>query len=599
MEERKIFIGSFFVFFAVVYLVKLLQIQVFDVNYQRKAENNIIDKITEYPSRGMILDRNGEIIVRNRPVFDLMVIPKELKIKDTTAFCEFFNIDLEFAREKLLQAKKYSQVQPSIFLKQLSTEDFARIQDRLADYPGIYTSERTIRDYPGRSLANSVGYVKEVDKKFLESEEGKGYRQGDLVGKSGLERYYEKQLRGKRGVSYVVRNVKGVKKGKFHDGEFDTLPQIGSNLITGIDLELQQYGEKLMVNKKGAVIAVDPATGEILTIISAPDYDPNLLTGEGKKSSQNFVDLARDPNKPLFNRAIQATYPPGSTFKTVMALVGLHDHALDSSTTYFSCDKSLVGCHGHPSPLNVYGSIQHSCNPFYFKALRKIINQGRSNDEREDTRIGLEAWKDQMLQFGLGKKLGVDLPFESRGIIPSPEYYDKNYYIKNWRLSNVYSIGIGQGEVLLTPLQLANQAACIANQGWYIPPHLVKAIGDSVLTFEKQKINIEKEYFDYVSRAMGNIYTASMSKIPGLTVCGKTGTAQNPHGEDHSVFMAFSPRVNPKIAIAVYVENAGFGGSWAAPVASLMIEKYINKEISQGRKWIETRVLNGNFMDVQ
>ncbi|MDW7695576.1 penicillin-binding transpeptidase domain-containing protein [Flammeovirgaceae bacterium SG7u.111] len=595
--EKQIYIRAAFIIIAIIFLVKLLQVQVFDTNYRQAARQNIVSRLVKYPLRGMIYDRNEHLIVRNRPVFDIMVIPEEFTIEDTARFCEIFEVELEFVREKLDAAKRYSRIKPSIFIKQLSTEKFAEIEDRLSDYPGLYPSPRTVRDYPHSSLANALGYVKEVDKKFLDADSSKYYRQGDLIGKSGLEKQYEEELRGIRGVSYVMLNVRGVVKGSFQNGELDTIPEIGKDLVTGIDLELQQYGEKLMQNKRGAIVAIEPSTGEILTMLSFPSYDPNLLTGDDKTAGKNYLELVRDPNKPLFNRAIQAVYPPGSTFKTAMTLVGLQDGTLDSARTYFGCDKSLVGCHNHASPLNPYGSIQHSCNPWYVQAFRKMILTGKSEDKDEDTRLGLQHWHDQMTKFGLGVTPKIDLPFARRGNIPSPEYYDKNYYIKNWRLSNVYSIAFGQGELLVSPLQLANQAAVIANRGWYKDPHLVKSIGDSTMQFEKHQTGIEYAYFDYVARAMSEIYTASMAKIPDIKICGKTGTAQNPHGEDHSIFMAFAPLDNPQIAIAVYVENAGFGGSWAAPIASLMVEQYIKGEVDPKRQWLENYVLRGNFME--
>lgn len=596
--DRFTYVRNIFFVVGLIFAGTLLNIQVFDDNYRQTADNNIIRKITRYPLRGMIYDRNGELIVRNRPVFDLMFSSRELKINDTTAFCDFFNIEREYLRERIEAAKK-RRGQPVALVRQLSTKEFALLEDRLNDFNGIFVEQRNLRDYPQNSMANIVGYVKEVDKAFLESQQGAYYKQGDLIGKSGLEKAYEENLKGQKGASFVMTNVRGIQKGRFQNGSFDTLPKMGENLYTGIDLTLQKYGEKLMNNKKGAIVAIEPATGQVLTMVSAPSYDPNKITGEGKQASENFVSLLRDPTKPLFNRTIQAAYPPGSTFKTVMALTGLQAGSLDSATTYFSCDQSLVGCHGHTSPLNVYGSIQHSCNPFYFKALRRIILTGKGENEEEDTRIGMNQWHKQLTEFGLGTKTGIDLPYEQTGLLPSPAYYDKNYYTKDWRLSNVYSIGIGQGEVLLTPLQLANQAATIANRGWYMTPHLVNQIGDSTVIYPKNTVNVDEVYFDYIARAMSQIYTARLAKHPEITICGKTGTAQNPHGEDHSVFMAFAPLENPKIAIAVYVENAGFGGTWAAPIASLLIEKYINGDIDDRRVWLENYVLAKSFMGVQ
>jgi penicillin-binding protein 2 len=596
--DRFAYIRNVFFLVGLVFAAKLLHIQVFDDNYRQTADNNIIRKITRYPLRGMIYDRNGELIVRNKPVFDLMFSSRELKLNDTTAFCNFFGIDKTYLAKKIEEAR-LRRGQPISLLRQLTAEEFALLEDRLNDFPGIYVQERNLRDYPQNSMANIVGYVKEVDKDFLNTDQGKSYTQGDLIGKSGLEKAYENHLKGQKGISFVMTNVRGIQKGKFQNGTFDTVPLMGNNLHTGIDLALQKYGEKLMQNKKGAIVAIEPSTGQVLAMISAPSYNPNDITGEGKQASENFVSLLRDPSKPLFNRTIQAAYPPGSTFKTVMALTGLQSGSLDSVSTIFSCDKSLVGCHGHPSPLNVYGSIQHSCNPFYFKALRKIIITGESPDEDTDTRIGMNKWHDQLSEFGLGKKTGIDLPYEQTGLLPSPAYYDKNYYTKNWRLSNVYSIGIGQGEVLLTPLQLANQAVTIANRGWYYTPHLVQQIGDSTMSYQKNDVTIDKTYFDYIARAMSQIYTARLGKHPEIVICGKTGTAQNPHGEDHSVFMAFAPLKNPQIAISVYVENAGFGGTWAAPIASLMIEKFIKGDIDDNRVWIENYVLAGDFREVQ
>ncbi|MEN7547521.1 penicillin-binding protein 2 [Rapidithrix thailandica] len=603
MIERKIYIQIAVLFVGFVFLMKLLDIQLIDSQYKGKADKNMLSRVVEYPLRGMIYDRHGQLIVNNKPTFDLYFIPKQLFIKDTAEFCEFFSIEKSYLHEQLAKAKRKYKSYP--FIKHLSMQDFAKIQDRLSDIPGITVVARTVREYPSNSMANILGYVKEVDKSDLKKDTTNYYRQGDLIGKSGIERYYENYLRGKQGVKYVMTNVRGMVKGSYKNGKLDTLPVVGEDLISSIDLDLQQYGEKLMQHKKGAIVAIEPSTGEILTMISAPSYDPNLLTGKGKQVSKNYVKLLNNPNKPLYNRAIQSPYPPGSTYKTVMALVGLQDKALDTVHTYFSCDKSIVGCHGHPSPLNVHGSIQHSCNPWYVKALRQVVNQGRRSDPREDTRVGLDSLHDKLLKFGLGRRLGLDLPYEHSGRVPSTKYYDENYYTKNWKLGNIYSISIGQGEVGVVPLQMANLAATIANRGWYITPHMIKGIGDSLYLPEeytaKNDTGVDAPYFDYVARAMADVVKAGTARrafIEDIVVCGKTGTAQNPHGEDHSVFMAFAPLYNPKIAIAVYVENAGFGGTWAAPIASLMIEKYIKREIqSNQRKWLEQYVLSGKFIE--
>jgi penicillin-binding protein 2 len=605
MFERKHLILFLVGAVALVYALQLMGLQVLDASYRDQADKNIRYRNVLQPLRGMIYDRDGRLLAASRPVFDLYVIPKELKIADTTVFCEFFGISLDYLRSQLQLAKEHSHYQPSLFIKQLTYEGYARIEDRLNEFPGIFSQAYTVREYPHNSLANVLGYVKEVDRGVLEKDTTNYYRAGDLIGKSGLEAHYESYLRGRRGVQYEMRNVRGVIKGKYLDGRFDTVRVIGHSLVSSIDLELQQYAEQLMQHKKGAVVAIEPATGEVLVMLSAPSYDPNLLTGEGDTVTRNYARLVMDPHKPLFNRAIMSTYPPGSTFKTMMALIGLQDGAMDTIHTRYACIKSIVNCHNHPGPLNVFGSIQHSCNPFYFQAYKKIIPQDRLKEEDMDTRIGLESWRYHLHTFGLGRPLGIDIPFEKAGTVPATHYYDRKYRgVRNWKLGNTYSISIGQGEVGTTPLQLANAAATIANRGWYIPPHLIKQIGsDSANLLDDYyrtplHTSIKKDYFDFVARAMHAVVragTARRADIADIQVCGKTGTAQNPHGKDHSVFMAFAPLHEPKIAIAVYVENAGFGGTWAAPIASLLIEKYLKGEIS--RQHLEDYVLAGHLLE--
>ncbi|MGB0523660.1 MAG: penicillin-binding protein 2 [Flammeovirgaceae bacterium] len=588
MLERRHFILFSAILIAIIYSARLLYIQGLSVDYKQKAEKNIRVRSVEKPLRGMILDRNGKVIVGNRPVFDIFYMPKELHIEDSAAFCEFFEVDLAYVREHVkgpnLIENHFQKYQPQPFLKQLSLEDFSKIEDRLTDYPGIFYRSYTVRSYPHQSLANVLGYIKEVDAKFLEQDTSNYYRAGDLIGKSGLEKFYEKQLRGQRGVKYEMRNVKGVVKGSYMNGRFDTLPKVGKNLISSIDLDLQQYAEKLMQNKKGAVVALDPKTGEVLVILSAPSYDPNLLTSRGKEFNKHYSRLNRDQLRPLYNRAIQSPYPPGSTFKTAVALTGLQLNALDTIRTRYSCIKSLVNCHNHPGPLNVFGSIQHSCNPFYFQAYRKMVLQGGSKNEFEESRVGLDKWEKLISSFGLGDRLGVDLPYEYKGRVPSVAYYDRKYGEKRWKVGNTYSISIGQGEVGVTPIQLANLCATIANEGWYITPHLIKQIGEDGEPLpqytQKHQVPINKAYFNHVKRAMAAVVRAGTARrafIQDIVVCGKTGTAQNPHGKDHSVFMSFAPLDDPKIVVAAYVENSGFGGTWAAPVASLLVEKYLRE----------------------
>jgi penicillin-binding protein 2 len=442
-----------------------------------------------------------------------------------------------------------------------------------------------------------MGYIGEINPSQLEQDTSKYYVQGDYVGLSGMERFYENELRGKKGVKYKMVNVKGVDKGHFKNGEYDTLSLAGNNITSTIDLELQLYGEMLMNGKRGSVVAIEPATGEILAMISAPYYDPNILTGAD--FSKNYQTLNKDQSKPLFNRPIMATYPPGSIFKIVQSLIGLQEGILKPETT-FTCNKSLVACHEHPSPSNLFGAIRNSCNPYYHQAFRQIINQDISKNTFEDTQIGLDSWREKVLKFGLGSPLGVDLTNEKGGSIPSSKLYDKKYGAGKWKYSTIYSLSIGQGEMLVTPLQMANLAAIFANKGFYYTPHLIKSIEGNINLIPEQyrtknEVGIDAHHFDLIQDAMAEaLYgTANRAVIEDIVIAGKTGTAQNPHGEDHSVFIAFAPKENPKIAIAVYVENAGWGGRAAASTASLMIEKYIKGEIS--RTALQEYVIAGNF----
>ncbi|AFM05277.1 penicillin-binding protein 2 [Bernardetia litoralis DSM 6794] len=593
-----------------IYGFQLLWLQVISDDFQQQAQNTSTRTNILYPPRGLVYDRNGKLLVENNPVFDIEIIAREFKLEpnDTTHLCQLLRISLEEFREKLQKARYGLQrYKPYLFIKQMSVENYAKIQDELSDYEGIYPNVRTIRKYPYSSFSGGLGYVREIDQRMLAKDTADYYRRGDMLGISGIERSYEEELRGKRGVQQVMYDRLGIARGSFKDGEYDTLPEAGLSLQTTIDAELQKYGEYLMQNKIGSIVAIDPKTGEVLSMVSAPTFDPNLLTGEGTEVAKNYLMLSQDPTKPLYNRALQASYPPGSTFKIVQALIGLQDGVLDTAHTSFSCSKDLVNCHNHPSPLNIHGSIQHSCNPFYYKAFIRIIRQKRSENDKEDTRIGLDHWHDHALSFGFGRKLGIDLPYESRGLMPSTAYYDKIAERRGygWKLGNIYSLSIGQGEMSAVPLQLANFASILANRGHYYIPHVVRSINDTTLVDikyrTKQKTTVDKKYFPYVVDAMEDVIragTARRAKIEDIVVCGKTGTVQNPHGEDHSVFIGFAPKDNPKIAIAVVVENAGFGGTWAAPIASLMMEKYINDTISdKNKQYKEKRVVELNLIE--
>ncbi|MFN3403399.1 MAG: penicillin-binding protein 2 [Cytophagaceae bacterium] len=598
LRERKHVIQLIFILTGAVFIIRLFFLQVLDTSYKFEAQNNVMRRITEYPYRGLMYDRHGKLLVYNTPVFDLMVVPKEVQIKDTAHFCRHFEISKEDLVKKLREARQYSTARPSVFLKQLSITDFAKVQDFLIDYPGFYPQARTIRSYPHESLANALGYIGEISKKQLEKQTEKYYSQGDYIGISGLEANYEEYLRGKRGAKYVMVNVRGVEKGAFKDGMYDTLSVPGENLYTTIDLKLQQYGEKLMGNKIGSVVAIEPKTGEILAFISSPSYDPNLLTG--RRFAQNFSALQKDTLKPLFNRPLMALYPPGSIFKLAQALTALELGVIKPQTT-FPCNKQLVNCHNHPGPVDVKGSVQHSCNPYYFMVFKNIINQDKSPNKFIDTEMGYDQWREYILSMGFGQKLEIDLPNVKSGNIPTNKYYDKVYGDLHWKFSTIYSLGIGQGEIGIIPIQMANLAALIANKGYYYTPHLVKGIGNDKRIPEKYTVKhqtkIDPKHFDVVIDGMEAVVqagTAGWTKIKDINICGKTGTAQNPHGEDHSVFIAFAPKEDPKIAIAVFVENAGFGGMFAAPIANLMIERYLKDTTT--RLPMEKYILEKDFV---
>ncbi len=610
-EDRKWIILGIFLLTGLIFLVKLFFIQVYNHEYELAANDNSVKKITVYPHRGVILDRNGKELVVNAPVYDIMVTTEKAQIRDTSAFCELLGISPKDLISKIEEVKKdrgYASNKPMPFVKQISKIDFAKIQDRLIEYPGFTIQSRTVRAYPHQSLANALGYIGEISPRNLEADVSGYYRMGDYVGISGIEAAYEQELRGKKGVRHVWVDALGREKGKFQAGALDTPSVAGKRLISTIDLELQKYGEQLMQNKKGAVVAIEPATGEILSMISAPSYDPNLLTG--REFRKNYGRLLLDEHKPLFNRAIQAKYPPGSTFKTIQALIGMQEGVINKHSA-FACNRALVNCHGHP-PADLHRSIQYSCNPYYYRVYRRIIYQNKiidndsANVTREDGdhRVGFVKWRKYLESFNLGRKTGVDLVNELDGLVPTMDLYDNRYGKEGWKFSNIYSLGIGQGELGVLPIQLANAACIIANRGYYRKPHLIKKIGNQdkrAMYQEKHVVPIDRKHFDLVVDGMRDAYkqgtVAYYAILKDIAVCSKTGTAQNPHGEDHSVFIAFAPKDNPKIVVAAYVENAGFGGVWAAPVAALMIEKYLKGKISEEMEWTEQYVTDKKFIE--
>lgn len=550
-------------------------------------------KIVQYPSRGLILDRHQKILVANTPVYDLMVVPEQLEISDTLKLCALLGISKESLLESLNTAFRYSRKKASALVKQIPGQDFAPIAEALFAYKGLYGQPRTLRSYPKNVAAHALGYISEVGPNQIKK--NPYYAQGDYIGSSGLEYKYEDYLRGVKGAKYVVVDVHNNQKGVYSDGSLDKNSEAGEILQSTIDADVQAYAEALMKGKKGSVVAIEPKTGEILAIVTNPSYDPNLLIGRIRGT--NYRKLLRDTLKPLFNRSIMSRYPPGSTFKLFNALVGLQEGVLDSTTKY-TCRQGYfyagrkMGCHPHPSTVGLQYSIQTSCNAFYANVFKSILDHYPTSEE------GYKKWMSYAQEFGLGSKLGIDLPNETSGFLPSDEYYNKIYGQGSWNGHTVISLAIGQGELGVSPLQMANYTAAIANRGYYIQPHLVRAINDSALTYQRHEISIDKKHFETVVTGMRKVVTNGTGRgvdfdSEKFPMCGKTGTAQNPHGKDHSIFITFAPKDDPKIAIAVYVENVGFGSTWAAPISSLVAEKYLTDSITRPR--IEEKMLNGKL----
>ena len=509
-----------------------------------------------------------------------------------------FGIDKETFIEKYNTARKYSVIKPSIFIKQISNEEFAQIQDKLINFKGFYISARSVREYPHPVLSNALGYVGEISKGQLDRDTTNYYRMGDYIGISGIESSYEKTLRGQRGVKKRMVNVRGVEQGLYKEGRLDTLSVPGNNLISTIDLNLQQYAEKLLEGKVGSLVAIQPATGEILSIVSTPTYDPNILSGRG--FSDNFQILSQDTLVPLFNRPIMAMYPPGSMFKTIQALIALQENVIDKDELIYS-DGRLIGDLAPIGYYDVEEAITYSSNNYFFKVFRRIINQREDPSPYIDARFGLEKWRNYVVKFGLGVTLDIDIPNPKSGYVPTVGYYDRVYGQNRWKFSNIYSLSIGQGETLVTPLQMANLASVLANKGYFYTPHIIKSINENGLPDPKYTIKndvgIDSVHFNPVINGMEQVVRIGSGRrafMPQIAVCGKTSTVENPHGEDHSGFMGFAPKENPQIAIAVYVENAGWGGRAAASISSLVIEKYLTGEVK--RKWLEEFVLKGDFL---
>ena len=587
LENRKWVIIGVFCLVGLAYIARLFYLQVLDDTYSLGASKNSIKRVVEIPYRGQIYDRNNELIVYNTPVYDLYVTPKQMRVTDTLAFCRLMNITRSDFDSIIGIARNYSPVKPSLFLRQLSKEDFARIQDALVDYRGFEPVISSMRTYPAHTLANALGYVSEITKRQLEKQDIVYYRQGDYTGHNGLEEQYEEQLRGNRGVKFMMQNVRGVNKGSWKDGEFDTLAVAGQNLITGIDVAVQKYTDSLMQNKVGAVLAIEPATGEILVSVSAPTYDPNLLSS--RFFSKNYRALIKNPYKPLINRPVMASYRPGSTFKLVQALIAQQQGSLLPST-FYGHGGSPMRCHCRGGN-NLRGAVQNSCNPYFYQVFRKFMYFNGEHNTFKASAVGLREWHDMAEKFGMADRLGIDLPSELKGNLPTPEYYDKAYRGElRWKFSNVYSLSIGEGELLISPIKLANLAATIANRGWYITPHYIKGFGKAGVGVPaeykvRHETGVDYKYYlpviDGMRGAVVHGTVTPLANIPGIDLCGKTGTSQNAkygHKFDHSIFIGFAPMNNPKIAVAVFVENAGWGGKAAASVAALVAERYLKRK---------------------
>ena len=584
-SNRANIVKAIFCSVALIFIVRLAALQLFDRKYPDLARKQALRYVTQYPARGLVYDRNGLLLVYNEAVYDLMVIPRLIKDFDTAAFCRCLRIEREEFDSRLRQARKYSPYSPSPFMKQLSKEEFGSWQNQLYKFKGFYVQKRTLRVYDRPIAAHVLGYIGEVDDRDISNDPY--YRQGDYIGKSGLEKWYEPILRGRKGCNVMHVDVHNREIGPYLNGKLDSLPVEGLNLYTTLDAGLQQYAESLMANKRGCIVAIQPATGEILTLASAPAYDPNLLVGRLRRD--NYPRLSSDVNKPLFNRALQAKYPPGSIFKVAQAVTALQMGVITPQTG-FACDKSLVGCHNHPSARSVQEAIKMSCNPYFYHVYKRMIQQGRYKSSARDSQYGLTQWHHYMLRLGFGQRLGIDLPGVKAGNIPDTAYYNRWYGRDGWAFSTIYSNSIGQGEVEVVPIQMANLACIVANRGYYCTPHLLRYYGPDSLQrpefLEHHETGIDRRWFELAARGMYDVVhgaggTAHKADVPGIDVCGKTGTAQN-LGDDHSVFIAFAPLDKPVIAVAVYVENArGGGGSWAAPIAGLLIEKYINGEVKR------------------
>lgn len=595
LEKRKYVIAGAAIFIVLVYVVRLFDLQILTDEYKKYADNNAFLNKVQYPSRGAIYDRNGKLLVFNQPAYDVTFVPREVVDLDTADFCRTLNLTREQFDQLMADVKDrrknpgYSRYTQQVFMTQLSAEECGVFQEKLYKYPGFSIQRRTIRQYTYNAAGHALGDIGEVSRRDIEKDDY--YRSGDYIGKQGIEKSYEKYLRGEKGVEILLRDAHGRIQGHYMDGKLDRPSVPGKNLKLGIDIDLQMLGERLMQNKIGSIVAIEPKTGEILCLVSSPTFDPHLLIGRQRGRNHNL--LQKDKQKPLLNRAIMGTYPPGSTFKTAQALTFLQEGIVGKESPAYPCSHGFihrglrVGCHGHASPLSLVPAIATSCNAYFCWGLYYMFGDKKYGSPQK----AITVWKDHMVAQGFGYRLGTDLPGEQRGLIPNAQFYDKPYR-GSWNGLTVISIAIGQGEILATPLQIANLGATIANRGWFITPHIVKDIEDNPLDSlytTPRHTGIDRQYYDWVAEGMRAAVTGSTGSgtcrmvgniLPGVEACGKTGTAQNPHGKDHSVFMGFAPMNDPQIAIVVYVENGGWGATYGVPIGALMMDQYLHGHLS-------------------
>lgn len=618
LETRRSVFYALIIVVGIIFSGRLFYMQLVDDKWIERAGEVTKKKIDVKPPRGILYDRYGQKIVANKTYYNLMFVENEIEDFDTTAFADLIGISKDSIRKRFKAIRKsldrktvskktgndtvvndYRPYLPYPFLTELSADEVAQIAGELPNYKGFYEEPMSMRHYPYPNGANVFGFLNEIRPHELNADRN-FYSVGDFIGRTGLEKYYENELRGEKGTHFILTSARGRVVDNFADGRLDTNAQQGPALHLGMDIELQAYGERLMQNKLGSIVAIEPASGEILAMVSAPTYDPNKMVG-ARNIKRNYPKLYNDSLKPFYPRPLAAEYPPGSIFKTLQALIALEEGVIDEQTS-FPCNKAWVGCHNHPTAQTVEQAIQFSCNPYFYYVTKRIIEQGETNSVFTDARIGLKKWEKYMHSFGLGEQPETDIYGLRGGVIPNVAYYDRWYGENRWAFSTIRSNAIGQGEVKLTPLQMANVAAILANKGYYYEPHFVKSIGDQgpLPRFtEKIKTMVDPKHYECVTEGMRKVVneaggTARRARLDSIVVAGKTGTAQNPHGEDHSVFIAYAPFDDPQIAVAVFVENAGFGGTWAAPIASLMIEKYLKGKIS--KTWREKRILEGDLI---